>query len=245
MSMSLPLVPRRLARRLAAWRHGPRTLPAGHKLRALEACLAFSVANNMVGDYLEFGVFEGASFIHAHQFYKQQFERYRAGQAGTDAEFLRARKRFVAFDSFAGLPDHDEEHAPLHWRGQGIMRCEETRFRANLKRSGVDLSDVVTVPGYFDQSLTEETRRAHGLERAAVVNVDCDLHSSTVQVLDFLGPLLVDGTTLYFDDYFYYKGHPARGERGAFEDWLSRNPQWAATELCKMPPAAAFILHQV
>ncbi len=231
-------------RLVRAWRGGrPAVLPPGHKLRALEACLAFSVANNIVGDYLEFGVFEGASFAHAYQYHRQEFGRYRAARADDCAEFLAAEKRFIAFDSFAGLPDHDEAHAPLHWRGQGVMACDEARFRRNLRAARVDLDDVVTVPGFYEDSLTPATRSAHALQRAAVINIDCDLHASTVAVLDFITPLVVDGTALYFDDYFYYKGHPKRGERGAFEAWLQRNPHLVATELCKVPPAAAFILN--
>ena len=59
--MGLGLKRRLKTRLVRAWRgNRPDVLPAAHKLRALEACLSFSVANNIVGDYLEFGVFEGA-----------------------------------------------------------------------------------------------------------------------------------------------------------------------------------------
>ena len=205
--------------------------------------MAFSVANNIVGDYLEFGVYRGGSFIHAYRHRRQAFERYRAAQSRhADDAFLNARMRFFAFDSFEGLPPSDQAEIPLHWRGDGAMAFSEPRFLANLEAGGVDLADVTTVAGYYDVSLTPETGPRIGLTRAAVVNVDCDLGISTVPVLDFLDPFIVDGTVLIFDDWFYYRGHPARGERGAFEAWLARHPELVASELIRLYPTVAFIL---
>jgi hypothetical protein len=71
------------------------------------------------------------------------------------------------------------------------------------------------------------------------------LYSSTAEILDFLTPIIVDGTVIYFDDWFYYSGHPFRGERGAFNEWLAKHPEFHATELCKYYPAASYILSYV
>ena len=219
--------------------------PWQHKWNVLEVALAFSVANNIVGDYLEFGVYRGGSFIHAYQHHKQLFERYSVAQRrhGDDA-FLRSRMRFFAFDSFEGLPSSDQSEIPLHWRGDRAMSFSEQGFLANLKAGGVDLAEVVTVPGYFETSLTPDVGPRLELTQAAVVNVDCDLGSSTTPVLDFLDVFLVDGTVLIFDDWFYYRGHPGRGERGAFEAWLARHPELVASELIRLYPTVAFILNQ-
>ena len=223
----------------------PGERPWQHKWNVLEIAMAFSVANNIVGDYLEFGVYRGGSFIHSYRHRRQLFDRYRTAQSRhTDDAFLNARMRFFAFDSFEGLPPSDQAEIPLHWRGEGAMAFSEPRFLANLEAAGVDLADVTTVPGYYDASLTPETGPRIGLTQAAVVNVDCDLGGSTVPVLDFLAPFLVDGTVLVFDDWFYYRGHPARGERGAFEAWLARHPELVASELIRLYPTVAFILNR-
>ena len=223
----------------------PGDRPWLHKWNVLEVAIAFSVANNIVGDYLEFGVFQGGSFIHAYQHRRHVFGRYRRSQRRhTDDAFLAATTRFFAFDSFEGLPATNQDEIPLHWRGEAAMSCTEPEFRANLEAAGVDLADVVTVPGYYGVSLTPETGARIGLKRAAVVNVDCDLGASTVPVLDFLDPYIVDGTVLVFDDWFYYRGHPARGEHGAFDAWLAGHPELVASELVRLYPTVAFILNR-
>ena len=219
--------------------------PWQHKWNVLETAIAFSIANNVVGDFLEFGVYQGRSFAHAWSHRRRLFERYhRANAHRSDDPFLHYRPRFIAFDSFEGLPPSDQGDIPVHWRGEGAMACDEPTFRANLAAAGVDLADVTTVPGFFERSLTPETARGLGLEAAAIVHIDCDLESSTRPVLAFIEPLLVDGSVLVFDDWFYYRGHPERGEHGAFAEWLGSHPELLATELARTYPGAAFIINR-
>ena len=113
----------------------------------------------------------------------------------------------------------------------------------NLNSAKVDLSEIKTVRGFYDRSLTTQVLDQHNLTRAAIVNIDCDLYESTVKVLDFLTPLVGDGTVIYFDDWFYYSGHPQKGERGAFNQWLSRHPNFIATQLCNYYPAVSYIIN--
>lgn len=214
------------------------------KANAMEMAISFTISNNIAGDYLEFGVFRGKSFIHAYRYYQEMSRRYLgANSSKVPQEFANQRIRFFAFDSFEGLPAVADSNLPAHWKGESAMACDRETFTRNLEQGRVDLNDVVMVPGYYDKSLTPEFRRQAGLERAAIIHVDCDLYESTVTVLDFITPLVVDGTVLVFDDYFYYRGHPARGERGAFSAWLKKNPHWVSTELCKYSPAACYIIN--
>src|SRR5262249_5055368 len=127
----------------------------------------------------------------------------------------------------------------------GVMACDQATFAHNLQQGGVDLDHVVIVPGYYDKSLTADLKDQYKIGKAAIVHVDCDLYESTVTVLDFITPFLTDGTVFVFYDWFYYQGHPRRGERGAFNAWLEKHPQLVATELCKYSPAAAYIVNFV
>ena len=68
------------------------------------------------------------------------------------------------------------------------------------------------VKGYFKDTLPKEE-----IYPIAVAHIDCDLYSSTVEVLEFLKPRLVDGALLLFDDWFCYRGRSDKGERRA---WL-------------------------
>ena len=81
-------------------------------------------------------------------------------------------------------------------------------------------ADRLTVTeGFFDQSLPAAEKHP-----IAVAWIDCDLHASTVPVLDFLTDQLVDGSVLIFDDWFCFHGRPDRGEQLACAEWLAANP---------------------
>ena len=48
-----------------------------------------------------------------------------------------------------------------------------------------DNGRVELVPGWFDESLTDETRSRLGIERASVIMMDCVLEASTLTALEF------------------------------------------------------------
>ncbi len=161
------------------------------------------------GDYLEFGVFEGSAFLNAWD--------YASAYGRTDM-------RFFAFDSFRGLPD--PARSPVDEGGefsQGEFACDRPTFEHNLRRGGVDMARVSVVEGFFSDRLTPATREDLRLEAAAVVWIDSDLYQSAVCVLDFITPLVVDGTVLVFDDWHCFHSRPERGEQLACAEWLERN----------------------
>jgi hypothetical protein len=54
-----------------------------------------------------------------------------------------------------------------------------------------------------------------------------------VPVLEFITPYLVNGSVLVFDDWFFYKASPERGEQKALNEWLKINPNIKLTEFHK------------
>jgi hypothetical protein len=239
----MPSILRRIVRRLISRQE----VAPGWKRKAnvLETAIDFAIANNIAGDYLEFGVFQGRSFTHAYNYFHSRFRRYAGDRDGEFTEYRRQveRMRFIAFDSFEGLPAVAQENLPLHWRGPAAMKCPKDQFSDNIAKAGVKLSDVRMVEGFYDRSLTEACKSSLQVTTGAIFHVDCDLYESTVQVLDFITSLIQDGSVIVFDDWFYYRGHPERGEQGAFRQWLRKNPKLVASELCALCPAAAFIIN--
>lgn len=210
----------------------------------LQTGASFIAWNQVEGDYLEFGVFRGESFIAAFK----AIERNRATVASENrgsAEFsswLAARPRLFAFDSFAGLPGGQAERQTDY--SEGAYACSESDFLRNVRQGGVDMSRVVTVPGMYDESLSAEIKGRHGLRRAAMVMIDCDLYESTVPVLEFLTDLVGQGTILIFHDWFRFKGSPNHGEQRACQEWLQRNPHLELIEYWREgPQAVAFIVN--
>jgi len=210
----------------------------------LKAAMSFVTWNQIEGDYLEFGVWEGRSFAAAY--HALMFYRNGHLAAGYDSPEYRRWKentpRFFAFDSFEGLPaGPGSRHVDYQ---AGAYQCSEERFRANLAASGVNLKNVVTVRGLYNESLNAATKVKHGLRKAAVVMIDCDLYESTVPVLDFITDLVGQGTILIFDDWFRFRGSPEYGEQRACREWLAKNPQLELIEYWREgPQAVSFIVN--
>lgn len=160
------------------------------------------------GDYLEFGVYRGRAFIEA---YKQ-------------ANSLDiGNMRFIAFDSFEGLPEVKGRDADYKHFEKGQYACAEKEFIEIIEEAGVDMNRVLTVPGFFDSSLTQELKNELDIKRAAVVWIDCDIYESTVPVLNFITDIITSGTFIAFDDWFSFGADPYAGEIRATREWLEKN----------------------
>lgn len=179
---------------------------------------------------MEFGVYKGSTFIDAIKTAKNK-KLY--------------QMNFYAFDSFQGLPEPQgiDAHSNQFYRGQVAFGIED--FKKKLEHSGIDVSKVHLVPGWFKDILNQEAKKRLPLKAAAVVWIDCDLYESTVPVLNWITDYLVDGSILIFDDWFFYKGNPSRGEQLAFREWLKKNPQFSASEFHKYSwHGNSFIIHR-
>ena len=165
--------------------------------------------------YLEFGVYVGTTMSCMY---------HAAAATGTK------NLRLVGFDSFQGMPDGAEQLDDQRWTA-GQLFADMDLTKTNLERLGVDVDRVELVPGWFDDTLTGETRRRLGLDRADVVMVDCVLSTSTQLALEFLVPLIAERAIIYFDDWATADlADRGMGERVAFEAWLAAHPEFAAKE---------------
>ena len=175
--------------------------------KILTPTFAYARSEKIEGDYAEFGVWTGRTFV----------EAWRAGNS-----FSVANRRFIAFDSFEGLPKVEGDDDTGRWTA-GEFSADRKSFEARLRRARVPKEQVHIVEGFFDATLAQPERIP--LEKVAIAWVDCDLYSSTVPVLDYLTPRLSQGAILIFDDWFCFKGDPEKGEAKACGEWLQRNPQ--------------------
>ncbi len=107
--------------------------------------------------------------------------------------------RFVGFDSFQGLPEDWQANAQAGSFSVGSPPA-------------IDDPRVSFVVGWFDETLRSYEPPSHD---QLIVNLDCDLYSSTRRVLEWLTPHLRPGTLVYFDDLFN-RDHQWR----ALREWL-------------------------
>jgi len=173
-------------------------------------CVTF---NRVHGDYFEFGVAEGGTFIVAHGFAR-------------DSE---NPMHFYLFDSFEGLPACEGVDADGGFEEGEYASSLET-VRGNIRDAGIPADSYTPVQGFYDQSLTAELSDQISCEQAAVIYFDCDLYSSTRTALFWSAQYLQTGTILCFDDYFCFKADPNRGQQKAIQEFLVAHPKISLTE---------------
>lgn len=212
-------------------RHGNSIGELWKHQKLLFQAASFVAHDKIEGDYLEFGVYQGRSFADAYRFLNEQFGLRSVPSphySEQDVVLMKGRwerMRFFAFDSFQGLPAITgvDEEAPTFV--EGLFACSEEEFKKNIGAKGVPLDRVITVPGWYEDTLNEDTRLKLGIEKAAIIHVDCDLYQSAKIVLEFITPILVDGAILIFDDWFEFRGRPDLGVQRACWEWVATNPQ--------------------
>lgn len=179
---------------------------------------------------MEFGVFKGGTFVEAYKM----------------ANTKQLNKiRFFAFDSFEGLPEITGLDKKSDQFAKGEYSASLDVFNSTLKNSGINPKDVQIVKGWFNDTLNADTKKRLGLKSASVVWIDSDLYESAVPVLDFIYDLIVDGTILVFDDWYFFKGNPNQGERRAFGEWLKKHPELSVSEFHKyFWHGNSFIVHK-
>lgn len=164
------------------------------------------------GDYLEFGIYRGFTLWYA--------------QALAQELGLR-NMRFFGFDSFQGLPSP----AGIDKAGvfsAGDFRCSRRMVEAFLTQHQADWARTFLIEGWFEKTLTPQTRARYNLTRCSLCVIDCDLYGSARLVLQFIEPLIGNGSILLFDDWVDFGDNPARGEQKAFAEFLGRNPRLRA-----------------
>src|SRR3989338_9393182 len=105
-----------------------------------------------IGDYLEFGVFNGSSL----------------GSAYLTAKKLNLNSmRFFGFDAFQGLPEEtDEEHDVLQ---KGFYACSFEKMKECLKRRNVNPNDVIWIKGWYKDTLNDKTIKKHNIKKIGIV----------------------------------------------------------------------------
>ena len=163
-----------------------------------------------IGDWglnLEFGVFGGDTINHSAQ--------------------LRTDLDFIGFDSFEGLPEDMDT-------GQKLVPA--TAFDREGILPEVE-SNVKLVKGWFDESIPTWLQELDGEEskvgkkKISYLNLDADIYSSTITVLNLINDIIVPGTMIRFDElscwrYVFHEANPKNVQRVYFTNWEAH--EWKA-----------------
>lgn len=112
--------------------------------------------------------------------------------------------KVYGFDSFEGLPEQWASLAKSHFSLAG-----------ELPDVG-DLTNIEFVKGWYCNTLSKFYEE-HGGKHIAFIHIDCDVYSSTKEVLEcFKKEILRDKPYILFDDFRNYHGWEKDGECRAF-----------------------------
>lgn len=184
------------------WPRLAHTMTGSLRMRNLQDSVETVLAEGVLGDLVETGVWRGGSCILMR---------------GVLAAYgIYDRTVWVA-DSFRGLPRPDAERyaadAGDRHHEQTALAVSEEEVRENFRRYGLLDDQVRFLSGWFRDTLPTAP-----IERIAVLRLDGDMYESTMDALDALYPRLADGGFCIVDDY-----GAVEGCRRAVEDYRTRH----------------------
>ena len=158
------------------------------------------------GGYFEFGVYEGTSLYTAVKAHKK-----------IKSKITRTFYGFDSFDDGFKYFDKRDEH-PFFKEGDFVSSYKRVKKRFSK------FKNVKLVKGYLEEVLTKDgSENLYRDDLCAIVFVDCDLMNPTEVALDYVRPILQEGTIIILDDYFAYKGKENLGTCGALKNFLDKN----------------------
>ena len=185
------------------------TMVGTFRLENIRLCLEDVIARNIPGDYVECGVWRGGASIFARGVLRS----------------LDSRRHVWCCDSFQGLPKggtHDP-HDVHHWSSD-YLGVEKVLVADAFKRFHLLDEQVHFHEGWFEESLP-----VLPCETIAVLRLDGDMYSSTMDILTNLYPRVSEGGFVIVDDF--YNHEPCRT---AVRDYMKVMPNYYRIDTCGM-----------
>jgi O-methyltransferase len=158
----------------------------GHKrLDNVQDCVETVLREGVRGDFIETGAWRGGTAIFMRALLK--------------AHGVRDRKVWVA-DSFEGLPVPASREDGHDLSRVDHLKVSLEQVRANFARFGLLDGQVEFLKGWF-----KDTLPGAPVERLAILRLDGDLHSSTMDALRALHHKVQKGGFVIVDDYYSWE----------------------------------------
>jgi len=176
------------------------------KYMALKKVHYLSAIEEIDGDYLEFGVYNGSSFCHSLRCLRQLV------RINNHVESTVC----YGFDSFEGFGEFlPEDKHPFY---------EQINFETNYEKVDSRVKKVAKqlkyklIKGFFNETLIVKPD-SYGIKKARIIFIDSDTYSSSAQAFRFVLPIIQKGSYVILDDYFSYKGDESKGVSRAFKEF--------------------------
>ncbi len=184
-------------------------------------------SNHLFGDYVEFGIYKGETFLNSIEIFKEfkswlknektSSENWRKDVSKTSK--LNNKIFFHALDTFEGMPENNEKNFIYNHRNFNFPYSDFKKKLENKKNSEIEL---YTYKGLF-RNTGDDLKKNLEDRKISIVNFDCDLEESTTDALNIIKDYLQIGTILLFDDYNAFSANQELGQRKSFDVFTKKN----------------------
>ncbi len=174
------------------------TMVGHRRLDNVQRCIEDVLRNDVPGDFIETGVWRGGTTIFMRALLK--------------LHGVTNRTVWVA-DSFEGMPVPGSDQDGLDLSHQTYLNVSLEQVKSNFEKFGLLDEQVRFLKGWFC-----DTMPAAPIERLAILRLDGDLYSSTMDVLRNLYHRVSPGGYVIIDDYYSWESC-----RNAVGDFLREN----------------------
>lgn len=139
-------------------------------------------------------------------------------------------EKIYAFDSFEGIKGVIPEEIGGPFK-DGSYTASKNEYIQYLHKHKVNVNEISTFVGFFQDILNTQLQNQIVSEcsNAAVIHIDCDVYEPALLALNFVEPMLIQGTIVLFDDWYSYALDPLKGEPRALNDFLNNNKHLSFT----------------
>ena len=192
----------------------------------LHKCWGHIFSNHLLGDYVEFGVYKGDTLAQSVLQY-QQFKTWLENQKNDKEKWrnkvalsspLNKNIYFHGLDTFQGMPENNEKFFVFD-KGNFEASFDDVNKRLNSLDEKVYL-----YKGLFTETANQLKNNLLN-RKVSIVNIDCDIYSSTVDSLNIISDYLQVGSIILLDDYNSFNADNNKGQRKAISEFKS-NSNW-------------------
>ena len=193
------------------------------RIGMLHKCWGHVFSNHLFGDYVEFGVYKGDTLVQSVKQYKQ-YKSWLNDQKRSNEKWrvdialksdLNNEIYFHGLDTFEGMPDNNEKNF-IYNKGSFLSSYEETQKKMLSLKEKIFLYE-----GVFKNQKKHLVNNLKN-RKVSIVNIDCDIYSSTIDSLEIINEYMQIGSIILFDDYNGFNANNEEGQRKALAEFKKK-----------------------
>ncbi len=190
----------------------------------LHKCWGHVFSNHLFGDYIEFGVYYGDSFLESIKQFKE-FKNWLEGQKLSSEKWrvdvaskspLNQTVCFHGLDTFDGMPENNEKNYVFH----------ENSFLSSYEKVYDRIQKINFKNFYLYKGKFKEQKKViienFKDRKISIANIDCDIYSSTLDSFNIIENFLQIGSIILLDDYNAFNADNLKGQRKALREFKTK-----------------------